>query len=158
MDQVRGHVPPLKENHHTFDQGPNQKYNFLLDTVGFLKHPSAYVPALKQNKEKTDFCANNSCAQAFCANKSFAQGQQATLQEKKAAMLNEMDDEHCELSIILIYHYQEGSIYYNTVNIHRTVWKIREVLLGNPYHVMPIITILVVYDLSSEYFSLIILK
>ena len=55
MDQVRGHVPPLKENHHTFDQGPNQKYNFLLDTVGFLKHPSAYVPALKQNKEKTDF-------------------------------------------------------------------------------------------------------
>ena len=77
-------------------------------------------------------------------------------------MLNEMDDEHCELSIKasinLFYHYQEGSIYYNTVNIHRTLWKIREVLLGNPYHVMPIITILVVYELSSEYFSLIILK
>ena len=53
---------------------------------------------------------------------------------------------------------KEGSIYCNTVNIHRTVWKIREVLLGNPYHVMPIITILVVYELSSEYFSLIILK
>ena len=77
-------------------------------------------------------------------------------------MLNEMDDEHCELSIkasiILFYHYQEGSIYYNTVNIHRTIWKIREVLLGNPYHVLPINTILVVYELSSEYFSLIILK